>query len=253
MQGNTAQHDNGTVDANEAAKFAAIAAEWWDPNGKFRPLHRFNPTRLEFIRARACNHFVRDPARLDALAGLKVLDIGCGGGLIAEPMARMGAEVTGIDVTARSIAVARHHAEAQGVDVTYREATAEALAEEGARFDLVLTLEVVEHVADVDLFLHAAGSLVAPGGMLIAATLNRTKRAFAFAIVGAEYVLGWLPRGTHDWRKFVKPSEMARGLRTAGLSPVEVTGVVYNPLSGEWRLNPRDVAVNYMMVATRPV
>ena len=248
----TPAHAATSVDPAELEKFAAIADEWWSPEGKFKPLHRLNPVRLGYIRDRLCAHFGRDPRSVRSLEGLALVDIGCGGGLIAEPMARLGAAVTGLDAEARNIAVARAHAEGQGLDIDYRATTAEALAAEHARFDVVLALEIVEHVPDAGAFLHAAASLVAPGGALVASTLNRTARSYALAIVGAEYVLRWVPRGTHDWRRFVKPSELARHLRAAGLDLAATAGLVFNPLSGEWRLDPHDLAVNYIAMARRP-
>jgi 2-polyprenyl-6-hydroxyphenyl methylase/3-demethylubiquinone-9 3-methyltransferase len=240
----------GTIDEAEIQRFAAMAEAWWDPHGKFRPLHRFNPTRLAYIRNQVVAHFRRAPEDLTPLAGLSLVDIGCGGGLVSEPMARLGAAVTGLDAAEANIGVARLHAEQGGLAIDYRAEPAEALAEQGARFDVVLALEVIEHVADRALFLAASSALVKPGGLLIAATLNRSAKAYALAIVGAEYVLGWLPRGTHDWRKFVKPSELASGLRQNGLMVGDLTGIVYNPLADEWHL-ARDVGVNYMMCATK--
>ena len=241
----------GTVDPDEVARFAALAEDWWDPRGRFRPLHQLNPLRLGFIRDRLVAHFRRDPASLTPLAGLRVLDIGCGGGLIAEPMARLGATVVGLDATEKNIGIARLHAERSGLAIDYRCTAAEALADGPARFDAILALEVIEHVAALEPFVAACGTLLAPGGVLIAATLNRTTRAWALAIVGAEYVLGWLPRGTHSWRKFVRPAELAGALRRHGLAVAELTGVSYDPLAGEWALS-RDLAVNYMMVARFP-
>ncbi len=246
----TARAASVSVDPAEVARFAAMAAEWWDPEGKFRPLHRFNPVRLGFIRDRVAARFGRDPLAPRPLAGLRLLDIGCGGGLIAEPMARLGAEVVGADAAERSIAVARLHAEQSGLGIDYRCTTAEGLAAAGESFDVVLSLEVVEHVADLDAFVAACGTLVRPGGLMVVATLNRTLKAFALAVVGAEYVLGWLPRGTHDWNRFVRPHELARALRAAGLNLAEVTGVTYNPLTDEWRLG-RDTDVNYLAVALK--
>jgi 2-polyprenyl-6-hydroxyphenyl methylase / 3-demethylubiquinone-9 3-methyltransferase len=240
---------NGTADRDEIARFAAQSADWWDPAGGFQPLHRLNPVRLEFIRTRLCAHFGRDPKSLRPFAGLSLVDIGCGGGLIAEPMARLGFAVTGIDAAEPAIAVARDHAAASGLDIAYRVATAEELAAEGGRFDTVLALELIEHVADRDVFFAAAGALVAPGGAFIGATLNRTKRAFALAIVGAEYVLRWLPRGTHDWRRFVRPSEFVLGLRRHGLTATEMAGISYSP-GAEWKLS-EDLAVNYMLMAVQ--
>jgi 2-polyprenyl-6-hydroxyphenyl methylase/3-demethylubiquinone-9 3-methyltransferase len=250
MAGGSAPPGGASVDPEEVAKFSALAAEWWDPAGKFRPLHRLNPTRLAFIRDRAAAHFGRDPGAAQPLAGLSVLDVGCGGGLLTEPLSRLGAEVTGIDAAARNIQVASLHAAQSGLEIDYRHAAAEELADAGEAFDLVLTMEVVEHVADVGAFLAACGALVKPGGIMAAATLNRTPKAFLLAIVGAEYLLRWLPPGTHDWRRFLRPSELAAALRPAGLELTEVTGVAYNPLTDAWRLG-RDTAVNYMVVAVK--
>lgn len=240
-----------SIDAEEVAKFSAMAEAWWDPEGKFRPLHRFNPVRLAFIRDRLCVHFGRDPLAEQPLQGLKVLDVGCGGGLLCEPLARLGAEVTGLDAAEKNIKVAGLHAAESGLKIDYRHGSVEALAEGKARFDAVLNMEVVEHVADVDSFLAASATLVRPGGLMILATLNRTPKAFLLAIVGAEYLLRWLPRGTHDWRRFLRPSELARALRPAGMEVTEMTGVAYNPLTDSWRLAPRDLDVNYMLVAER--
>ena len=239
-----------SVDADEIAKFAAMAEAWWDPNGKFRPLHQLNPTRLRFIRDRVCAHLGRDPLAARPLEGLRVLDIGCGGGLLCEPLTRLGAQVTGIDAASKNIEIARHHAAETGLEIDYRCLAAEDLVEAGADFDLVLNMEVVEHVADVDGFLAACGALVAPGGASVAATLNRTPKSYLLAIVGAEYVLRWLPRGTHDWRKFLRPSELVAHLRRAGLEVREMTGVTYNPLNAAWRLS-RDLDVNYMVFAVK--
>ena len=242
----------GTVDPAEVAKFARLAATWWDPEGPMKPLHRFNPVRLEYLRDRLAAQAGRDPLGPLPLSGLKVLDLGCGGGLVTEPLARLGAEMTGIDATPDSIAVARQHAEAAGLTIDYQNTTAEALVERGAHFDAVLALEIIEHVADVPAFLAACAQLVKPGGQLILSTLNRTAKAFALAIVGAEYVLRWLPRGTHDWKKFLKPSEIATHLRPLGLEITELQGTVYQPWSGRWRLDTRDLNVNYMLRAGRP-
>jgi 2-polyprenyl-6-hydroxyphenyl methylase/3-demethylubiquinone-9 3-methyltransferase len=236
-----------TVDEGEIERFSRIAEEWWDPTGKFAPLHRLNPVRLGYIRDRAADHWKRDPLSGSPLNGLSLLDIGCGGGLLCEPMTRLGAQVTGIDAAPRNVATARLHAEGQGLDVDYRETTAEALAAEGRQYDIVLALEIVEHVADVEFFLRTCGQLAKPGGLVFLSTLNRTAKAWALAIAGAEYVLRWLPRGTHDWRKFLKPSEAVRGLRTGGIETQEIVGVVFSPLSRAWSLNKRDLDVNYML------
>jgi 2-polyprenyl-6-hydroxyphenyl methylase/3-demethylubiquinone-9 3-methyltransferase len=240
----------GTVDADEVRRFADIAAEWWDPAGKFAPLHRFNPVRLAYLRDHLCERFGRDPRSLRPLDGLRVLDIGCGGGLISEPLARMGAIVTGVDAAERNVQVARTHAEAEGLEIDYRATTAEALVEAGAQFDAVVALEVVEHVADLPLFLQSCAALVRPGGALALATLNRTPKSFLFAIVGAEYVMRWLPRGTHDWRKFPRPSEIAAALEPAGMRIEDATGMTYEAIGGDWRQS-RDLSVNYILFATR--
>jgi 2-polyprenyl-6-hydroxyphenyl methylase/3-demethylubiquinone-9 3-methyltransferase len=240
-----------TVDEAELARFAALAGEWWNPRGKMAPLHKFNPVRLGYIRDAACRHFGHDGKRLDCLKGLRMLDIGCGGGLLSEPLARLGAAVVGADPAAANIEAARLHAADEGIAVDYRATTAEALAEAGERFDVVLAMEVVEHVADVNLFVKLTGGMVKPGGLMIAATLNRTIKSFALAIVGAEYVLRWLPRGTHQWDKFVTPNELEIALDRAGLSLIDETGVVYNPLADRWRL-AADMDVNYMVTTERP-
>ncbi|MBO21873.1 MAG: bifunctional 3-demethylubiquinol 3-O-methyltransferase/2-polyprenyl-6-hydroxyphenol methylase [Rhodospirillaceae bacterium] len=238
-------------DPAELEKFRRMAAEWWDPAGKFKPLHQFNPVRLEYIRDRACEHFGRDRHAMRSLEGLSLLDVGCGGGLLCEPMARLGATVTGIDAVARNIEIASVHAAESGLNIDYRAITAEDLLADGERFDMVLNMEVVEHVADPAAFLAVCARLVAPGGLTFAATLNRTPKAFALAIVGAEYVMRWLPRGTHDWRKFVKPSELVSGLEAGGIEMIELTGVVFNPLTGSWSRNRSDIDVNYMGVGCR--
>jgi 2-polyprenyl-6-hydroxyphenyl methylase/3-demethylubiquinone-9 3-methyltransferase len=246
----TADAHAASIDPDEIAKFAAMAEAWWDPQGKFRPLHKLNPTRIAFIRDRIARRPGRAPQAERPLAGLSLLDIGCGGGLLSEPMARLGAAVTGIDPSERSIAAARLHAAEEGLSIDYRTETAEALAAAGARFDVVLAMEVIEHVGDRAAFLGACTALLADDGQLFLATLNRTPKAFALAIVGAEYVLGWLPRGTHDWRRFVRPSELAAELRPHGAEIVEMAGVAYSPLTDRWSLS-RDLDVNYMAVAER--
>jgi len=240
-----------SIDSEEIAKFAAMAEAWWDPEGKFRPLHRVNPVRLGFIRDRLCARFDRDPLSDGPLAGLKLLDVGCGGGLLSEPLARLGAEVTGLDAAEKNIRIAALHAAESGLPIDYRHGSVEALAQGGERFDAVLNMEVVEHVADVESFIAASATLVKPGGVMILSTLNRTPKAFLLAIVGAEYLLRWLPRGTHDWRRFLRPSELARTLRHAGLDIAEMAGIAYNPLTDTWRLAPRDLDVNYMLVAVK--
>jgi len=240
-----------TVDPAEIARFAAMAANWWDPHGECRPLHRLNPTRLGFIRDRLAGHFARDVGVRSPFAGLSLLDIGCGGGLVSEPMARLGFAVSGVDAAAENIAVAGSHAAAQGLAIDYRHDTAEALVAEGAQFDVVLALEVVEHVAEPAAFLASIGQLVRPGGAVVLSTLNRTAKAYALGIVGAEYLLRWVPRGTHSSAKFVKPSELAAGARRAGLEVRELAGMQYDPFRDSWSLG-RDLDVNYLMFATRP-
>lgn len=241
-----------TVDADEIAKFAAMADEWWDPNGKFRPLHLFNPVRIAFLRDRIAAHFGRDVKGPRPLDGLRILDVGCGGGLLCEPMARLGASVTGIDATERNTEIARIHADAMALDIDYRFTTAADLAESRDSFDVVLNMEVIEHVADRQAFMEDCARLVRPGGLMFLATLNRTPKAYLLAIVGAEYVMRWLPRGTHDWKRFVRPSEMAAWLRRAGMEMREISGVAYDPLKGAWKLAPRDLDVNYIVVAEKP-
>ena len=240
-----------TVDPVEIEKFRRMAEEWWDPRGKFRPLHRFNPVRLGFLKERLCRHFGRDPKADRPLAGLRLLDIGCGGGLVAEPLTRLSAEVVGIDATARNVEVARVHAAEGGLTIDYRHAAAEDLAEAGESFDAVLALEIVEHVASLDAFVAASARMVRPGGLMVVATLNRTLKAFALAISGAEYVLGWLPRGTHDWKRFVRPSELEAAMRASGLALAETAGVAFNPILDRWSLGS-DLDVNYLAVATKP-
>ncbi|HEX6113374.1 MAG TPA: bifunctional 2-polyprenyl-6-hydroxyphenol methylase/3-demethylubiquinol 3-O-methyltransferase UbiG [Geminicoccaceae bacterium] len=238
------------ADPAELERFADLAEHWWDASGPLAPLHKLNPVRLGYIRDRICARAGRDPLGEHPLAGLAALDVGCGGGLLCEPLARLGATVTGIDPAPASIEAAVRHARASGLAIDYRVAAAQQLLTEGRRFDLVCAMEVVEHVADQEGFLQACAALVRPGGGLVLATLNRTFRAFALGIVAAEYVLGWLPRGTHSWQRFVRPSEAARALRRAGLNIEDLTGVVYDPLRDRFRLS-RDAAVNYMLFATR--
>jgi len=241
---------NSSVDKDEIARFSAVAAEWWDPTGKFAPLHKFNPTRLAFIRERVIDHYSLDAAKSTPFEGLKLLDIGCGGGLLSEPMTRLGADVLGADAGEANIKTASVHADEQGLKIDYRATTAEALAAEGAQFDVILNMEVIEHVADRDGFLVSCAQMLKPGGILFCATLNRSLKAFGLAIVGAEYILGWLPRGTHDWNKFITPAELFKSIERTGLEVVEETGVTYNPLSDRWSLST-DMGVNYMMVATK--
>ena len=242
---------SASIDRDEVARFDALAARWWDPRGPMAVLHKFNPVRVGYIRDEVCRTFGRDPAAPFPLEGLSVVDIGCGGGVLSEPLARLGARVTGLDPASANIAAARAHAESEGLDIDYRDETIEALVADGARFDVVLAMEVVEHVSDRAGFLRATCQAVRPGGLLFAATINRTMRSFALAIVGAEYVLRWLPRGTHDWQKFVTPAELTADIEAGGLAVTDTTGVVYNPLGDSWRTS-RDTGVNYMLAAHRP-
>ncbi|MEQ8504819.1 MAG: bifunctional 2-polyprenyl-6-hydroxyphenol methylase/3-demethylubiquinol 3-O-methyltransferase UbiG [Rhodospirillales bacterium] len=235
-----------TADDGEVARFQAIADEWWDAGGKFRPLHRINPVRIAYIRDHVAAHFGLSTDRDQPLKGLRLLDIGCGGGLLSEPMARLGAAVTGIDAGEKNVAVARLHAEQVGLDIDYRHVLPEDLAGLGESYDVVLNMEVVEHVADLDVFLAASAGLIRPGGCTVVTTLNRTLKSLALAKVGAEYILRWLPVGTHDWRKFVRPSELTRTLSAHGVEVTQLEGMVFNPLSDTWRLDARDLGVNYL-------
>jgi len=246
-----AQAERSTIDPEEVDRFSRIAAQWWDPAGKFRPLHKFNPVRLAYIRDHVAARFGRDPLAARPLDGVRILDIGCGGGLLCEPMARLGATVVGVDPAERNIEVARLHAAESGLDIDYRATTAEALADAGERFDVVLNMEVVEHVADIDLFISRTGEMVKPGGLMFVATINRTLKALGLAIIGAEYVLRWLPRGTHRYEKLVRPQELETALSKAGLSVIDQTGVSYNPLADRWSRS-KDMDVNYMLLAERP-
>jgi len=238
----------GTIDDDEVAHFARLAGRWWDPRGPWATLHRFNPVRLAYIRDRAAAHFDRDAARLDSLQGLRILDIGCGGGILCEPLARLGAGMVGIDPVADSIAAAQHHAGEAGLAIDYRCTTSEALAETGEVFDVVLAMEVVEHVAYFNLFIGEAATLVKPGGLMFLATINRTMKSFALLIVGAEYILRWIPRGTHQWDKFITPDELEIAIERSGLSVVDETGVIYNLLADRFQLST-DMDANYMVVA----
>jgi len=240
-----------SIDDEEVAQFSAIADEWWDPNGKFRPLHQINPLRLDYIRTQALAHFQRED-KPGALKELSLLDIGCGGGLLAEPLAKQGADVTAIDASEKNIKVASLHATQSGVPVDYLHTSVEALATEGRQFDVVLNMEVVEHVADIESFMQAACQCVKPGGLMVLATLNRTAKSFLFAIVGAEYVLRWLPRGTHDWKKFLTPAEVSHHFRNYGMQVEETKGMNMHPLNFEWSLSARDASVNYLMLAKKP-
>ncbi|EJF84133.1 3-demethylubiquinone-9 3-methyltransferase [Bartonella elizabethae Re6043vi] len=240
-----------TVDQSEIDHFSRIAKEWWDPQGKFRPLHQFNPTRLAYIREKICLEFNRDPVSLTPFDNLKILDIGCGGGLLCEPMARLGAIVVGVDAAQTNIEVAKIHAAQNNLSIDYRTTTAEALANEGEKFDIILNMEVVEHVADVNLFIKATAKMLKPQGLMFVATLNRTWKAWGLAIVGAEYILRWLPKGTHDYKKFLKPRELKNFLSKNALSVIDEIGITYNPLNDSWNRS-KDMDVNYLLLAKRP-
>jgi 2-polyprenyl-6-hydroxyphenyl methylase/3-demethylubiquinone-9 3-methyltransferase len=241
---------SSSVDETEVERFSRLAATWWDPRGPMAPLHKFNPVRLAYIRDKAVEHFGGDVRKLDCLKGLRMLDIGCGGGILSEPLARLGAQMVGADPSAENVAVAGAHASDNSLTIDYRSTTAEELAAAGERFDVVLAMEVVEHVVDVNAFVAVCASMVKPGGLLFAATLNRTLKSFALAIVGAEYVLRWLPRGTHQWDKFVTPEELERAMEEGGLDVTGERGVVYNLFADRWQLSS-DMDVNYMLVAER--
>jgi 2-polyprenyl-6-hydroxyphenyl methylase / 3-demethylubiquinone-9 3-methyltransferase len=240
-----------TVDPAEVAKFEAMAAEWWNPNGKFKPLHLMNPCRLDYITSQIASEFDRDLSGTKPFEGLRILDIGCGGGLLSEPMARLGADVVGADPAARNIPIAQLHAEQSGLTIDYRLTTAEELAAAGERFDVVLNMEVVEHVPDPQSFLTACQTLLKPGGLMICSTLNRNAKSFGMAIIGAEWVMRWLPKGTHDWRKFITPDELADFIRKAGLDPVDRKGMVFNPIAWSWSLSWRDLSVNYVTASVK--
>jgi 2-polyprenyl-6-hydroxyphenyl methylase / 3-demethylubiquinone-9 3-methyltransferase len=239
-----------TIDEAEVERFSRMAAEWWSPTGKFKPLHKFNPVRLTYIREKVLETFDCDPKSVKPFKGLRFLDIGCGGGLLSEPMARLGAEIVGADPSPVNIEVAKLHAAESGLAIDYRALTAEALAAAGEKFDVILNMEVVEHVADVELFIEACGSMVKPGGLMFIATINRTLKALGLAIFGAEYVLRWLPRGTHQYEKLVRPQELTAALGKAGMDVAETTGVFYNPLTDSWNKS-RDIDVNYMVLAVK--
>ena len=240
-----------TVDPAEVAKFEAMAAEWWNPAGKFKPLHMLNPCRLDYITSQISAEFDRDLAHPAPFAGLRLLDIGCGGGLLSEPMARLGARVVGADAAARNIPVARLHAEQAGLDIDYRHTTAEELAAAGEEFDVVLNMEVVEHVSDPLAYLTACRQLLKPGGLMICSTLNRNPKSYLMAIIGAEHVMRWLPKGTHDWTKFITPDELFDLIRQAGLDPVDRKGMVFNPLGWTWGLSARDLSCNYVTASIK--
>jgi len=240
-----------TIDRDEVARFAALADDWWNPRGKMAPLHKFNPVRLGFIRDQACAQFGRDPKMLDCLKDLRILDVGCGGGIVSEPLTNLGAKVTGIDPAGENVEAAKLHAEKNGLAIDYRTTTVEALADTGEKFDIVIASEVVEHVADLDLFVQRAAEMVRPGGLMIVTTINRTLKSFALAIVGAEYILRWLPVGTHRWEKLVTPDELETAIKAGGLEVVEESGIMYDVLHDQWKRST-DMDVNYMLAAERP-
>ena len=242
---------SSTVDPAEVAKFEAMAAEWWNPNGNFKPLHLMNPCRLDYITSQIASEFDRDLTAPLPFAGLRILDIGCGGGLLSEPMARLGAEVVGADPATRNIPVAQLHAEQSGLTIDYRLTTAEELAAAGEQFDVVLNMEVVEHVPDPQSYLTACQTLLKPGGLMICSTLNRNAKSFGMAIIGAEWVMRWLPKGTHDWKKFITPDELAGFIRQAGLDQVDRKGMVFNPVAWSWSLSSRDLSVNYVTASVK--
>ncbi len=249
---NTSPGAAGPTDPAEIAKFEAMAAEWWNPEGKFKPLHMLNPCRLEYITQQIAGEFDRDLSAPKPFAGLRILDIGCGGGLLSEPMARLGADVVGADPAPRNIPVARIHAEQSGLQIDYRVTTAEELAAAGEQFDVVLNMEVVEHVPDPAAYLAACRALLKPGGLMVCSTINRNPKSFVMAIVGAEYVMRWLPKGTHEWKKFITPDELYDLIRGAGLEPMDRKGFVFNPLGWSWSLSDRDLSVNYVTASVRP-
>ncbi len=244
-----AQNTATTIDPDEIERFSRIASQWWDVHGKFKPLHVINPIRIGYIREQVTKHFGIAPDAPAPFSTLSLLDIGCGGGLISEPMARLGATVTGIDASEKNIKVASLHAQQSALDIDYRATSAEALGESGVRYDVVLALEIIEHVADIPAFVAACCKLLKPNGLMVWSTINRTPKSYALAIVGAEYVLRWLPRGTHTWAKFVKPSELHEQLRKNGLGVTDMTGMTMNPLNFKWKLTKNDLSVNYLLVA----
>ncbi len=246
------QTEETTIDQAEVAKFEAMAAEWWDPEGKFKPLHMLNPCRLDYITRQIAAEFGRDLAETEPFRGLRLLDIGCGGGLLSEPMARLGADVVGADAAEGNIPVARIHAEQSGLAIDYRHTTAEALAAGGEKFDVVLNMEVIEHVADPEAYMKACADLLKPGGMMITSTINRNPKSFLMAIIGAEHIMRWLPKGTHEWRRFITPDELYDLIRKAGLEPLDRKGFVFNPLSWSWSISDRDLSVNYVTAAGKP-
>ena len=239
-----------TIDAAEIAQFDSLGDQWWDESGPMRPLHRLNPVRMEYIRRMVSDHFDL-PDAVKSLKGLNIADIGCGGGIVAEPLCRMGAAVTGVDAGKENIKIAKAHAAAHGLSIDYQATSVEALAESGAQYDVVTALEIVEHVADVEEFMRALCEIVKPGGLLIMSTLNRTPKSYALGIIAAEYILRWVPTGTHDWKKFLKPSELAKHIEEHGLDVTDVRGLVFNPLDRAFSLSATDMDVNYFLTAVK--
>ena len=240
-----------SVNPDEIAHFSSMAETWWDPNGPFKPLHKLNPTRIAFVKEQICNHFDRNPDTDKPLSGLRILDIGCGGGLLCEPMARLGADIVGADAAEKNIKTASIHAEQMGLKIDYRHITAEELAVAGEKFDVILNMEVIEHVADISSFLNACHALLKDGGCMTLSTLNRTIKSWTMAIAGAEYILRWLPVGTHDWKKFIKPSELCDYAQNSKFDITVIKGMVYNPIGRSWSLNDRDFSVNYVALAVK--
>lgn len=240
-----------SVSAAEIAQFSGLAGDWWNPAGALRPLHKLNPCRIAYVRDQIRTHGLGQAGGRQALKGVSVLDVGCGGGLLTEPLARLGADVTGLDASGAAINEARRHAGLSGLDINYREGSVEDLARGAQRYDVVTALEIVEHVADLDVFLQACARLLKPKGLLILSTLNRTPKSFLLGIVAAEYVLRWVPRGTHSWKKFLRPSELVRKLEAERLTTIDLTGIVYHPLRDEFALSKDDLSTNYMLAAVR--
>jgi len=244
------RYQTASIEPEEIAQFSRHAEDWWNPNGKFQPLHRLNPLRVEYVRDQICTHFKRSPSSRHALKDLKILDVGCGGGLLSEPMARMGGKVTGIDASTETAAIAKSHAKQFGLTIDYRIASVEDLVKQKIKYDVITALEVAEHVADMDSFFAALKKLLKPRGLLIMSTLNRTPKSFLLGIVAAEYILRWVPRGTHQWQKFIRPSELVKRLDDIGMGAMDLTGLTFNPLRQEFELRKDDLAVNYMLTAS---
>jgi len=240
-----------SVDQKEINNFQKDSAHWWDINGPFKPLHRLNPVRLDYFKSQICTHYDRDIEAFDSYKGLSILDVGCGGGLVCEPLARLGAGVTGLDADQNAIEVAKHHADESGLTIDYKSMSAEELAETGVQFDVVLALEIIEHVSDSAAFVETIIKLCKPNGLIIFSTLNRNPKSFALGIVAAEYILGWVPKGTHNWKKFVTPSELSKWIRQNGAKPTDLCGLAFNPIKNEFHLAPKDLDVNYFLTSTK--